>query len=73
MYASEIEIKDTAENIISASAGLAPHMNVFIWRARRMSSKLLKWGYLVERLKSSFRKFYSLNRDLIQQSETSLS
>ena len=29
----------------------------FILRARRLSSKLLKQGYLVERLKSSFRKF----------------
>ena len=29
----------------------------FIMRARRLSSKLLKQGYLVERLKSSFRKF----------------
>ena len=30
----------------------------YILRARRLSSKLLKQGYLVERLKSSFRKFY---------------
>ena len=30
----------------------------FILRARRLSSKLLKQGYLAERLKSSFRKFY---------------
>ena len=29
----------------------------FILRARRLSSKLLRQGYLVERLKSSFRKF----------------
>ena len=29
----------------------------FILRARRLSSKLLKQGYLAERLKSSFRKF----------------
>ena len=29
----------------------------FILRARRLSSKLLKEEYLVERLKSSFRKF----------------
>ena len=32
----------------------------FILRARRLSSKLLKQGYLVERLKSSFRKFWSI-------------
>ena len=30
----------------------------FILRARRLSSKLLKQGYFVECLKSSFRKFY---------------
>ena len=37
--------------------GLAPHMNVFILRTRRLSCKLLKQRYLMERLKSSFRKF----------------
>ena len=45
----------------------------FILRARRLSSKLLKQGYLMERLKSSFRKFYGRNGDLIQQYEVSLS
>ena len=45
----------------------------FILRARRLSSKLLKQGYLVERLKSSFRKFYCWYGDLIQQYEVSLS
>ena len=45
----------------------------FILRARRLSSKLLKQGYLVERLKSSFRKFYGRYGDLIQQNEVSLS
>ena len=30
----------------------------FILRARRLSSKLLKQGFLLGRLKSSFRKFY---------------
>ena len=56
-------------------AGLAPRMNVLlsIMRARRLSSKLLKQGYLVERLKSSFRKFYGRYGDLIQQYEVSLS
>ena len=38
----------------------------FILRARRLSSKLLKQGYLVERLKSSFRKFYGRYGDLVQ-------
>ena len=45
----------------------------FILRARWLSSKLLKQGYLVERLKSSFRKFYGRYGDLIQQYEVSLS
>ena len=45
----------------------------FILRARRLSSKLLKQGYLAERLKLSFRKFYGRYGDLIQQYEVSLS
>ena len=45
----------------------------FVLRARRLSSKLLKQGYLVERLKSSLRKFYGRYGDLIQQYEVSLS
>ena len=45
----------------------------FILRARRLSSKLLKQGYLAERLKSSFRKFYGRYGDLSQQYEVSLS
>ena len=45
----------------------------FILRASRLSSKLLKQEYLVERLKSSFRKFYGHYGDLIQQYEVSLS
>ena len=44
-----------------------------ILRARRLSSKLLKQGYLVERLKSSFRKFYGRYGDLIRQYEVTLS
>ena len=42
-------------------------------RARRLSRKLLKQGYLVERLKWSFRKFYGRYGDLIQQYAVSLS
>ena len=45
----------------------------FILRVRRLSSNLLKQGYLMERLKSSFRKFYGRYGDLIQQYEASLS
>ena len=44
-----------------------------ILRARRLSSKLLKQGYLAECLKSSLRKFYGRYGDLIQQYEVSLS
>ena len=44
----------------------------FILRTRRLSRKLLKQGYLAERLKSSFRKFYGRYEDLIQD-EVSLS
>ena len=53
--------------------GLAPRMNVFILRARRLSCKLLKQGYLVERLNSSFRKFYGRYGDLIEQYGATLS
>ena len=45
----------------------------FILRVRRLSSKLLQQGYLVKRLKSSFRKFYGRYEDLIKQYEVSLS
>ena len=45
----------------------------FILRTGRLSSKLLGQGYLVERLKSSFRKFYSRYGDLIQEYEVSIS
>ena len=44
----------------------------FILRARRLSSKLLKQGYVVERLKSSFRKFYGRYWDLIKKYEVTL-
>ena len=50
-----------------------PLYDCFILRAKRLSSKLLKQGYLMERFKSAFKKFYGRNRDLIQQYEVSLS
>ena len=37
----------------------------------RLSSQLLQLGYLVEHLKSAFRKFYGQYLDLIQQYEVS--
>ena len=45
----------------------------FILMARRLSSKLLKQGYPVERSKASFRKLYGRYWDLIQQYELSFS
>ena len=50
-----------------------------VFRARRLSSKLLTQGYLAERLNAchserlSFRKFYGRYGDRIQQYEVSLS
>ena len=38
----------------------------FILRAMRLYSKLLKQGYLLELLKSSFRRFYGRHGGLIQ-------
>ena len=49
---------------------------MLLWKRcvlRRLSSKLLKRGYLVERLQSSFRKFYGRYWNLIRQYEVSLS
>ena len=51
--------------------GLAPRMNVLFWGPDNFP--VLKQGYLVERLKSSFRKFYGRYGHLIQQYEVSLS
>ena len=45
----------------------------FILRAARLSPKLLGEGYVIERLKSSLRKFYGRYGDLITHYEVSLS
>ena len=45
----------------------------FIQRAARLSSKLLRQGYVMERLKSSLRKFYGRYGDLIKHYAVSLS
>ena len=45
----------------------------FILRAARLSSKLLGQGYVMERLKSSLRKFYGRYGDHIKHYEVSLS
>ena len=44
----------------------------FILRAARLSSKLLRQGYVMERLKSSLRKFYGRYGDHIKHYEVSL-
>ena len=52
----------------------APRMNILFWEPGDFPvSFLIKQGYLVERLKSSFRKFYGWYGDFIQQYEVSLS
>ena len=43
----------------------------FILRAARLSSKLIIQGYIMERLKSSLRKFYGRYGDLIKHYEVS--
>ena len=45
----------------------------FILRAARLSSELLRQGYVMERLESSLRKFYGRYGDLIKHYEVSLS
>ena len=45
----------------------------FILRAARLSSKLFRQGYVMERLKPSLRKFYCRYGDLIKHYEVSLS
>ena len=45
----------------------------FILRAAQLSSKLLRQGYVMERLKSSFRTFYGRYGDLNKHFEVSLS
>ena len=52
----------------SQSANMA-HFEAFDVLSEKyiLSSKLLKQGYLVERLKSSFRKFYGRYGDLVEQ------
>ena len=45
----------------------------FILRAVRLSSKLLRQGYVMERLKSPLRKFYGWYGDIIKHFEVSLS
>ena len=53
--------------------GLCSSYECFILRAARLSSKLLEQGYVMERLKSSLKKFYGRYGDLIKNYEVSLS
>ena len=45
----------------------------YFLRATRLSNKLLEQGHVMERLRSSWRKFYGPHGDLIKQFEVSLS
>ena len=55
-----------------ATPVLAPH-KCFILRDRQLYSKLPQQEHVVERLKTSFRKFYDRYGDLIQQYDNPLS
>ena len=46
---------------------------LLFWRVTRLSNKLLEQGYVSERLKTSFRKFYCRYGDLSKQYEVPLS
>ena len=48
-------------------------MNVLFWGRCELSNKLLRQGYVKERLKSSLRKFYGRYGDLTKQYEVPLS
>ena len=54
-------------------AGACSSYECFILRAVRLSSKLFGQGCVMERLKSSLRKFYGRYGDLIKHYEVSLS
>ena len=54
-----------------STTGRVPRMNVSFWGSG--DSKLIKQGYILERLKSSFTKFYCRYGDLILQYVVSLS
>ena len=64
---------------LSNNSPSSPAYGVFISQliryagAVRLSSKLLGQGYVMERLKSSLRKFYGRYGDLIKHYEVSLS
>ena len=46
--------------------GFAPRMSeCFVLRVRRLSSKLLKQGYLVERLKSSYSESFMVDTGIL--------
>ena len=55
------------------TSGLVPRMNVLFWGPGDFPASYSNEGYVLERLESSFRKFYGRFGDLIQQYEVSLS
>ena len=66
-------MKNKCSTVCHLRTSVVLHCFRFKCLIRRLSSKLLKQGYLAKRLKSSLRKFYGRNGDLIQQYEVSLS
>ena len=61
------------EDMVIRYARACSSYECFILRVVRLSSKLLGQGYVMERLKSSLRKFYGRYGDLIKNYEVSLS
>ena len=57
-------------DIFYDTLGLAPHIN---FNSKATFQKTTKTRYILEYLKSSFRKYYGRYRDLIKQYEISLS
>ena len=60
----------STRNIVIFSAIRLSLLLIWVPIARRLSRKLLKQGYIWERLKSSFRKCYGQCRDLVKQNRS---
>ena len=69
----QIMLKGSRESYHIRYARACSSYECVILRAARLSSKLLGQGYVMERLKSSLRKFYGRYGDLIKHYEVSLS
>ena len=54
-------------------ARVCSRYNDFLYRGSILTSKLLKQGYSVEKLKTAFRKFYGCHSDLVGKYNISVS